>query len=152
MRRSRSGSFSSAREPGTRARVGEFWFYKEGKGVGVIQREGTRSFTSIGLGLVPGNVEGNLRLAHFTIQGCEGFQCQEVPRQGRAFVRRPKREGSGEGERSYSPSFYPTGVLMRIVTMYILFCIRCDDRGGHVPDMWGQCMSIVVCMYSDKYP
>ena len=37
------------------------------KGVGVVQREGIRSSTSRGPGLVLGNVEGSLRLAHFTI-------------------------------------------------------------------------------------
>ena len=41
MKRSRSGSISSVGEPETRARVGEFGSYKEGKGVGVVQREGT---------------------------------------------------------------------------------------------------------------
>ena len=37
------------------------------KGMGVVQRGGARSSASKGLGLNPGNVEGNFHLAHFAI-------------------------------------------------------------------------------------
>lgn len=67
VKRSRNGSFFSAGGPGITIKVGELRVHKEREWVGVVQRDGARSSTSRGLGSVPGNVEGNLRFAYFTI-------------------------------------------------------------------------------------
>ena len=96
MRRSRSGSFFSVGQPGTRARVGEFWFHKEGKGAGVMQREGARLSTSRGPGLVPGNVEGDLRLARFTIGGREGAPVLGTPISKKGLREKAKERGQWE--------------------------------------------------------
>ena len=110
MRRSRSGSFSSVEEPGTRARGGEFWFYKEEKGEGVVQREGTRSFTSRGLGPVPDNVEGNLHLAHFRYEGCDGFPVLGSPTPRKGLREKVKERGRwGEAARLQSKLFSHRG-------------------------------------------
>lgn len=46
----------------------------------------------------------------------------------------------GEGAKLLSSSHFPIRVLMRIVAMYILYCIHCYDSSGHIPtnylSMW----------------
>ena len=108
----------------------------------VVQRGKTRLSASRGLGLVPGNIENSLRFAHYdTRDGGLPVLGSPIPRKG--LRGRAKERGQwGEGAKLQT-SFFSTRFLMRIVTMYILFCVHCGDRGGHVPDTWDQCLFII---------
>ena len=107
MRRSRSGSFFSVGQPGTR--VGEPWDHKE-RGLGVVQREGTRSSASRGLGFILGNVESILRFAQFTIEGCVSLPVlgSTTPRKG--LREKTKERGQwGEAAKLQSKLFFHRG-------------------------------------------
>ena len=93
MRRSRSGSFFSMGEPGSRARIGELWDHKER---GWLQYSGKESAhpPPEGKGSISGNVESILRFAHFTIEGGVGLPVPATPAPRKGL--REKAKGRGQ--------------------------------------------------------
>ena len=111
-RRSKSGSFFSVGEPGVELGV---LVSQRKKGAGSSTAGGSLLIHHQGPGLVPGNVEDNLRLAHFTIRGMWGVSLlEEVPHQGGLREKARERAVRGGCEVAESKLFSHRG-LMRIV-------------------------------------
>lgn len=94
------------------------------RGSDVVQRERAHSSASRGPWSIHGNVESNLCLTHFTIwrlrgvSGARNFYIKEWL----SHVRQKETSVRRECEL-LSPSLFPIGILMRIVTMYSFFSV-----------------------------
>ena len=53
----------------------------------------------------------------------------------------------GEGAKLPSTSFFPAGVLIRIVIVYILSCIHRYDCGNHISRLILSRLFVPVCYY-----